>query len=125
MAIDDIHRRPDLHADPEGFQPERFLGPDRPAGATWLPFGGGVRRCMGASFATFQMGIVIRRVLERTSLVLASRRPDRPAVRRVTARRGISVVPRRGVRVVQLRPPRPPAAAAGPVAQRKVLPSPP
>jgi cytochrome P450 len=56
-----VHRRPDLYPEPEAFRPERFL--EREAGAyTWIPFGGGTRRCVGAAFATFEMKRVLRAV---------------------------------------------------------------
>ncbi len=94
-SIAGIHRRADRYPDPRAFRPERFLEEDAPDTYTWLPFGGGTRRCLGASFATFEMGVVIRRVLERAQLSTAEPRPDRGV------RRGITFVPENGVRVVQ------------------------
>ena len=70
-----IHRREDRYPDATAFRPERFLGADAPDTYTWLPFGGGTRRCLGASFATFEMQVVIRRVLERSVLTPAGRHP--------------------------------------------------
>ncbi|HWH45972.1 MAG TPA: cytochrome P450 [Thermoleophilaceae bacterium] len=92
-SIAGIHRRGDLFPEPRAFRPERHLGPDAPDTYTWLPFGGGTRRCIGASFATFEMRVVIRRVLERTDLEPHGRRPDR------RVRRGVTFVPKRGVTV--------------------------
>jgi cytochrome P450 len=92
-SIAAIHRREDRYPQARAFRPERFLGPDAPDSYSWLPFGGGTRRCLGASFATFEMQVVIRRVLERTTLVAVGRRPERGV------RRGITFVPARGVRV--------------------------
>jgi cytochrome P450 len=102
-SIATIHNRGDVYPGAREFRPERFLGPDAPDTYTWIPFGGGTRRCLGASFATFEMRVVLRRVLERAALRPASRRPDR------AQRRGITIVPKRGVPVVLERPP---AAAA-------------
>src|SRR5207244_5432585 len=73
-SIAAIHRRADRYPQPREFRPERFLGSDAPDTYTWLPFGGGTRRCLGASFATFEMGVVICRVLERTDLAPVGRR---------------------------------------------------
>ena len=70
----------DCYPDPAAFRPERFLGPDAPDTYTWMPFGGGTRRCLGASFATFEMQVVIRRVLERSRA-----RAGRQAAREATA----------------------------------------
>jgi cytochrome P450 len=92
-SIATIHARGDIYDDASSFRPERFLGPDTPDTYTWIPFGGGTRRCLGASFATFEMRVVLRRVMERCTLRPAGR-PDRPI------RRGITIVPRRGVPVV-------------------------
>jgi cytochrome P450 len=93
-----IHRRADLYPDPAAFKPERFLGPDAPDTYTWLPFGGGTRRCLGASFALMEMRIVLARVLERTAL-----RPADPQLEKVQFR-AITLSPRNGTRVVQERP---------------------
>jgi len=78
-----LHRRPDLYPDPAAFRPERFL--DRKPGTyEWIPFGGGVRRCLGASFALFEMGVVLRAVLEQRALVPESRPSERVTRRAVT-----------------------------------------
>ena len=56
-----LHTRADIYPDPFAFRPERFL--EQPAGTyTWIPFGGGVRRCLGASFAIFEMKAVLRAI---------------------------------------------------------------
>ena len=88
-----LHRRPDLYPEPRAFRPERFL--DRPAGTyTWIPFGGGVRRCLGASFAQFEMKVVLRGVVSRFDLRAAGARPER------RIRRAIVFAPSRGGEVV-------------------------
>jgi cytochrome P450 len=99
-SIAGVHRRADRYPEPGAFRPERFLGPGAPDTYSWLPFGGGTRRCLGASFATFEMRVVIRRVLERTALEPVGK----PAK---GVRRGITFVPSQGVRVRQTRAPRP------------------
>jgi cytochrome P450 len=93
-----MHRRGDRYPEPSRFMPERFLAPDPPDTYTWIPFGGGSRRCLGASFASFEMRVVIGRVLERTALEPAGG-PE------PIERRGITQMPKDGVRVVQTRPP--------------------
>lgn len=110
-SIAGVHRRADRYPEPSAFRPERFLGPDAPDTYTWLPFGGGTRRCLGASFATFEMRVVIRRVLERTEL-----EPIGDAEKGV--RRGITFVPRHGVRVKQTQAP----AAPSPTGQLTPVP---
>lgn len=93
-AIYLVHRRADLYPDPHAFRPERFLDGRTPS-YTWLPFGGGVRRCIGASFATLEMQEVLRAVFTRRTLRAADpRRTERPRRRTVTS------VPTRGTRVV-------------------------
>jgi len=90
-----LHRRPDLYPDPDAFRPERFLGDDAPGTYAWIPFGGGVRRCLGASFAQFEMRVVLATVLDRVRLeVDAGRAPES------VTRRAITFAPRRGARVV-------------------------
>jgi cytochrome P450 len=88
------HRRPDLYDDPTAFRPERFLGDGAPEGYAWIPFGGGVRRCVGAAFATMEMTEVLRAVAERVEL-----RPDRARSERMR-RRSVTLSPERWSRVV-------------------------
>ena len=94
-----VHRRADVYPEPDAFRPERFL--ERPPGTyTWIPFGGGVRRCIGATFAQMEMQVVLRRIAERVALEPVG---DPEPVRR----RAIALVPARGgeVRVVGTRAP--------------------
>jgi cytochrome P450 len=98
-----IHRREDVYPDAGAFRPERFLGEDPPDTYSWIPFGGGTRRCLGASFALMEMRVVLARVLERTALRAAS-----PELAKVQFR-AITLAPRDGVQVVQDRPPAPAA----------------
>jgi cytochrome P450 len=87
------HRRPDIYPDPLAFRPERFI--DNPPGNTeYLPFGGGVRRCLGASFAQFEMKIVLQAVLGSARL----RAPEGEAER--ITRRSITFAPSGGGRIV-------------------------
>ena len=90
---------------PAAFRPERFLGPDAPDTYTWIPFGGGTRRCLGASFAQMEMRIVLRRVLERCTL-----RPADPKVAR-SCSGGSPEAPSNGALAIADRAPR---AATGP-----------
>jgi cytochrome P450 family 135 len=91
-------RREDLYPDPAAFRPERFVGQPPPSFG-WFPFGGGLRRCVGASFATFEMQIVLPEVLRAVTLQPASRRPAR------VRREAVTFVPHDGARcVVTARP---------------------
>jgi cytochrome P450 len=88
-----VHRRPDVYPDPERFEPERFLGVS-PGTYTWIPFGGGVRRCIGGAFAHFEMQVVLAELVKRRQLA-----PVRPAGERVF-RRAITETPRHDTEVV-------------------------
>jgi cytochrome P450 family 135 len=89
-----VHRRPDVYPEPRRFAPERFL--ERPAGTyTWIPFGGGVRRCLGAAFAQFEMKVVLTAIVRHARLS-----PAHPAPEPI-ARRAITLTPARGAEVVR------------------------
>ncbi len=87
------HTREDLYPEPFAFRPERFLG-QGPDTYAWIPFGGGVRRCLGAAFAEFEMRIALRAVLTRCDLHKADPAPER------VARRNITLSPKLGTPVV-------------------------
>jgi cytochrome P450 len=109
-AIAALHYREDLFPEPEEFRPERFLD-GRADTYAWIPFGGGVRRCIGAAFAEYEMRIVLRAILERADLSAPDPKPERVKVRNIT------LAPGKGARVQLDRPLRPapaqePATAA-------------
>ena len=91
-----VHRRADLYPEPWRFDPTRFLETRPPAGG-WFPFGGSVRRCIGASFAQFEARIVLEELTKALRLSPVEQRPER------TSRRAIVLVPSRGARVVARR----------------------
>jgi cytochrome P450 family 135 len=84
------HARPESHPDPERFDPTRFVGQSPPVN-TWIPFGGGVRRCIGAGFSLMEGVVVLREVLSSYDVEAAA--ADRPRVRNITS------VPRHGARI--------------------------
>ncbi len=88
-----IHHDPAIHPDPYAFRPERFLD-EAPGTYTWIPFGGGRRRCLGASFALLEMRTVLRAVLTRHAIRAA------PGGLELTRRRSITLSPRRGAETV-------------------------
>jgi cytochrome P450 len=96
------HRRPDLYPEPEAFRPERFL--ERTPGTyEWLPFGGGIRRCLGASFALYEMRIVLGTILRRARLEATGAPAEQ------VRRRFVTFTPAHGgrVRLAALEPARP------------------
>jgi cytochrome P450 len=96
-AIAAIHYREDLFPEAERFKPERFLD-DKADNYAWIPFGGGVRRCIGASFAEFEMRVILRTILERAELSAPDPEPEKAKVRNIT------LAPGRGARVRLDRP---------------------
>jgi cytochrome P450 len=82
-AIAAMHYREDLFPSPDEFRPERFLD-DKPDTYVWIPFGGGVRRCIGAAFAEYEMRIVLRAILERAELSAPDPKPEKVKVRNIT-----------------------------------------
>jgi cytochrome P450 len=96
-AIAALHHRPDVFPEPEAFRPERFLD-GKADNYAWIPFGGGVRRCVGAAFAEYEMRTILREFVERAELAPADPAPERVRVRHIT------LAPAQGARVVLERP---------------------
>jgi cytochrome P450 family 135 len=91
-----VHRRADLYPRPWSFDPTRFLEARPPAGA-WFPFGGSVRRCIGAAFAQFEAKIVLEELMSALRFRPVEQRPER------TGRRAVVLVPSKGARVLAQR----------------------
>jgi cytochrome P450 family 110 len=87
------HHREDIYPDPKQFKPERFLEKQF-SPYEFLPFGGGVRRCIGEALAQMEMKLVLATILSRYQLVLADKQPEKPQSR------GLTLVPANGVRMV-------------------------
>jgi cytochrome P450 family 135 len=92
-AIAALHYREDVFPDPYEFRPERFLD-GKADNYAWIPFGGGVRRCIGAAFAEYEMRTILREFAERAELRPADPKPERVRVRNIT------LAPAKGARVV-------------------------
>jgi cytochrome P450 len=88
-----LHHREDVYPEPLAFRPERFVD-HKPGTYTWIPFGGGIRRCLGAALAMAEQRVVLRAIAERVDLT-----PAKPARERAQ-QRNVTMIPRRGSRVV-------------------------
>src|SRR4029079_3040017 len=103
------HPRPQAYPDPYAFRPERFLGKP-PSTYAWIPFGGGVRRCLGAAFAEMEMRVALAEILRPRVM-----RPAHRAGGECVARRNVPFSPAGGTRVVALarKPESAPPAGSG------------
>ncbi len=93
MSILLVHHREDLYPEPFAFRPERWLG-RKPGTYEWIPFGGGIRRCLGAALAMAEMRVVLEATARRLDLEAADPEPERALHRNVT------MIPAQGGRVV-------------------------
>ncbi len=93
MSILLLHHRDDVYPDPFAFLPERFVG-RKPGTYTWIPFGGGIRRCLGAALAMAEQRVVLRAIARRTDLEAPDPHPERARHRNVT------MIPAAGTQVV-------------------------
>ena len=93
MSILLLHHRADVYPDPFAFLPERFVG-RKPGTYTWIPFGGGIRRCLGAALAMAEQRVVLRAIARRTDLEAPDPHPERARHRNVT------MIPAAGTQVV-------------------------
>jgi cytochrome P450 family 135 len=73
--IERMHHRPDIYREPRRFRPERFLE-QRPGTYTWIPFGGGIHRCLGAGFALTEARLVMRTILRHLTFAATPRRGE-------------------------------------------------
>jgi cytochrome P450 len=94
MSILLVHHRADLYPEPFEFRPERFLDGRKPGTYEWLPFGGGIRRCLGAALAMAEQRVVLEAMARRLDLEADDPAPERALHRNVT------MIPARGGRVV-------------------------
>jgi cytochrome P450 len=98
VSILGLHHRDDVYPDPARYEPARFLDADgafiKPGTYTWIPFGGGIRRCLGATLAMAEQRVVLEAIARRTDLVAPDPAPEAPRMRNVT------MIPRRGGRVL-------------------------
>ncbi len=93
MSILLVHHREDVYPDPFAFRPERFVG-RKPGTYTWIPFGGGIRRCLGAALAMAEQRVVLDTIARRTDMYAPDPAPEHARHRNVT------MIPARGARVV-------------------------
>jgi cytochrome P450 len=93
MSILLLHHREDVYPDPFAFRPERYVG-RKPGTYTWIPFGGGIRRCLGAALAMAEQRVVLAAIARRADLEAPDPRPEHARHRNVT------MIPAGGARVV-------------------------
>ncbi|MCV7370406.1 cytochrome P450 [Mycolicibacterium duvalii] len=93
LLLDAINRDPQTYRDPDTFDPERFVGA-RPDPYGWVPFGGGLKRCIGAGFSMCELTTILHTMLAEAELRPVDRRPDSPATHAAPV-----IVPRHGARV--------------------------
>jgi cytochrome P450 len=93
MSIAAVHHREDVYERPYSFSPERFLN-TKPGTYTWFPFGGGIRRCLGATLAMAEQRVVLEAIARRTDLAAPDLAPEQPRQRNVT------MIPGRGGQVI-------------------------
>jgi cytochrome P450 len=93
MSILLVHHREDLYPEPFEFRPERFLGGRKPGTYEWIPFGGGIRRCLGAALAMAEQRVVLEMMARRLDL-----EADEPAPE-YAVHRNVTMIPARGARI--------------------------
>jgi cytochrome P450 len=93
VSIIGLHHRDDVYPRPQDYRPERFLD-HKPGTYTWIPFGGGIRRCLGATLAMAEQRVVLAAIARRTDLAAADPAPEAPRMRNVT------MIPGHGGRIV-------------------------
>jgi cytochrome P450 len=96
VSLLQLHRDPNVYPDPERFDPQRFLD-EKPSTYSWVPFGGGTRRCVGAAFANMEMDVVLRTVLRHFVIRTTSAPGEK------WHHRGVAFTPRKGGRVAVYR----------------------
>ena len=93
MSILLLHHRPDVYPEPFSFRPERWHG-RQPGTYEWIPFGGGIRRCLGAALAMAEQRVVLSSMARRLDIEADDPAPEHAVHRNVT------MIPSRGARVV-------------------------
>ena len=96
VSLLQLHQDPTVYPDPERFDPQRVLG-EKPSTYSWVPFGGGTRRCVGAAFANMEMDVVLRTVLRHFTIGTTSAPGEK------WHHRGVAFTPKNGGRVAVYR----------------------
>ncbi|HPX38334.1 MAG TPA: cytochrome P450 [Mycobacterium sp.] len=100
ISLGQLHADPDVYPEPDRFDPQRFID-EKPNTFSWVPFGGGTRRCVGAAFANMELDVVLRTVLRHFTVQIT----DAPGEKRHN--RGVAFTPKAGGRVTVYRRPAP------------------